>query len=229
MNDVARNIRRYREQKKLTQDELAERLHVTRQAVSNWETGKNHPDLDMLSSLAQALDLELTDLFYGKRQEYPRFQKKAVIWVIALGTIALFALIDGLFIAPYLLRLQARTFNSQPRMINELVVLPVCCLAFGMLLPALVSLWRNVQLDNSALAYWAEAVINLTKAFVLLIPAFFTALCILTNFQFLPSLIIKLVFADSIGFRRGLFLNVFPFLAGLCLYPAFVRLKKFDR
>ena len=222
MNDVARNIRRYREEKKLTQDELAERLHVTRQAISNWETGKNHPDLDMLSSLAQALDLDMTDLFYGKRQEYPRFQKKAIIWVIVLGIVSLFALIDGLFIAPYLLRLQARTFNAQPRMISELVVLPVCCLAFGMLLPALVSLWRNVQPEGRA-----KTVLRIVP-FVLLIPAFFTALCILTNFQFSPRLIIKLVFGDSIGFRRGLFLNVFPFLAGLCLYPAFVKLKKSD-
>ena len=39
MNDVGKNIRRYREQQGLTQDALAERLHVTRQAVSNWETG----------------------------------------------------------------------------------------------------------------------------------------------------------------------------------------------
>ena len=57
MNDVGKNIRRYREEKKLTQDALAEKLHVTRQAGSNWETGKNQPDLDMLEALAGALDL----------------------------------------------------------------------------------------------------------------------------------------------------------------------------
>ena len=103
MNNVGRNIRRYREEKKLTQDALAEELHVTRQAVSNWENGKNQPDLEMLEAAARALDLELTDLIYGKKQEYPRFQRKAVVWTIVLGTLTLLVLGDRLFLAPRLL------------------------------------------------------------------------------------------------------------------------------
>ncbi len=41
MNTVAENIKRLRNQKDMTQDELAEKMHVTRQTVSNWETAKN--------------------------------------------------------------------------------------------------------------------------------------------------------------------------------------------
>lgn len=36
MNSVGKNIKRLRSEKGITQDQLAERLHVTRQAVSNW-------------------------------------------------------------------------------------------------------------------------------------------------------------------------------------------------
>ncbi len=36
---VGKNIKRFREEKKMTQDELAEKLCVTRQAISNWERG----------------------------------------------------------------------------------------------------------------------------------------------------------------------------------------------
>ena len=36
---VGRNLKRLRQRSGLTQDDLAERLHVTRQAVSAWETG----------------------------------------------------------------------------------------------------------------------------------------------------------------------------------------------
>ena len=65
MSDVAKNIRKYRIQRALTQDGLAEKLHVTRQTVSNWETGKNQPDLDMLEALAKALEIDVSALFGG--------------------------------------------------------------------------------------------------------------------------------------------------------------------
>ncbi|MFR2851536.1 helix-turn-helix transcriptional regulator [Hungatella sp.] len=39
MNAIDKNIRKLRKERKLSQKQLAERLHVTRQAVSSWETG----------------------------------------------------------------------------------------------------------------------------------------------------------------------------------------------
>ena len=49
MNAVGKNLKQLRQREKLTQDALAERLHVTRQAVSSWETGQDpagHRDPD---------------------------------------------------------------------------------------------------------------------------------------------------------------------------------------
>lgn len=46
MNEVANSIKKLRQDKQLSQEQLAEQLHVTRQAVSNWETGKTQPDVD---------------------------------------------------------------------------------------------------------------------------------------------------------------------------------------
>lgn len=59
------NVRQRRQALGLTQDELAARLHVTRQAVSGWERGKTQPDLDTLAALAQALDAQPADLLGG--------------------------------------------------------------------------------------------------------------------------------------------------------------------
>ena len=39
MNNIGKTIKKMRADKNLTQDQLAETLHVTRQAVSNWENG----------------------------------------------------------------------------------------------------------------------------------------------------------------------------------------------
>lgn len=69
MNAVKTNLKRLRLAKKLTQDDLAEKLHVVRQTVSSWETGKTTPDVEMLTAIAQALEVDITELIYGPRPE----------------------------------------------------------------------------------------------------------------------------------------------------------------
>ena len=39
MSDIPKNLKKFRKESRMTQQELAEHLNVTRQAVSNWETG----------------------------------------------------------------------------------------------------------------------------------------------------------------------------------------------
>ena len=58
-------IRRLREHKKLTQEELAEKIYVSGKAVSKWETGKGFPDISLLEPLAKALDISVIELLSG--------------------------------------------------------------------------------------------------------------------------------------------------------------------
>lgn len=60
--ELGKYIKQNRESKNLTQEQLADALHVTRQAVSKWETGNSYPDFETLLELAQHLDLSLDDL-----------------------------------------------------------------------------------------------------------------------------------------------------------------------
>ena len=53
------NIKTRRLEKDLTQQELAEILHVSRTSVSHWETGKNYPDFGLLIRISNTLDLSL--------------------------------------------------------------------------------------------------------------------------------------------------------------------------
>ena len=55
MRDIGKNIRYLRETKGLTQDQLAEKLFVTRQTVSNYETGRTRPDVDMIVSICNGI------------------------------------------------------------------------------------------------------------------------------------------------------------------------------
>ncbi|MBO4697190.1 MAG: helix-turn-helix transcriptional regulator [Lachnospiraceae bacterium] len=51
---VGKNIARLRKEAGMTQEELAEKLSVTRQAVSGWERERTEPDLDMVQKAAQS-------------------------------------------------------------------------------------------------------------------------------------------------------------------------------
>ena len=64
-------IAQVRREKELTQRDLAERLHVSVQAVSKWERGRSCPDIALLEPLAGALELTVTELLSGQRGEEP--------------------------------------------------------------------------------------------------------------------------------------------------------------
>ena len=59
-------IKRLREQKKITQAQLAERIHVSEKAISKWETGRGYPDISLIEPLAAALGVSVIELFSGE-------------------------------------------------------------------------------------------------------------------------------------------------------------------
>ena len=69
MNVVSNSIKKLREEKGMTQDDLAEKLNVTRQAVSNWENGKTQPDIETLTRLAEIFDVSVERIIYGKESK----------------------------------------------------------------------------------------------------------------------------------------------------------------
>lgn len=62
------NIKSYRKEKGLTQEELAIRVNVVRQTVSKWEKGLSVPDADMLQKIAEVLEISVSQLL-GKEEE----------------------------------------------------------------------------------------------------------------------------------------------------------------
>ena len=59
-------IKRLREEKKLTQAELADKIFVTDKAISKWETGRGYPDISLVEPLAKALDVSVIELLSGE-------------------------------------------------------------------------------------------------------------------------------------------------------------------
>ncbi len=61
-------FKKLRNEKGLTQEQLAEKLNVSRRTVSRWETGNNVPDLDILIEMADYFNVDLRELLDGERK-----------------------------------------------------------------------------------------------------------------------------------------------------------------
>ncbi len=62
---IGRHIAYYRKKAGMTQEQLAEKMGVTSQAVSKWENGLTCPDLDSVAELAGFLGVAVEQLFHG--------------------------------------------------------------------------------------------------------------------------------------------------------------------
>lgn len=63
--ELQHQIKQGRMEKNLSQEELAEKIYVTRQSISNWETGKNYPDIHSLLLMSSLFEISLDQLIKG--------------------------------------------------------------------------------------------------------------------------------------------------------------------
>lgn len=63
--EVGAQIKKYRSEMGISQEKLAEMVYVSRQTVSNWETGKNYPDIHSLLLLSSLFKVSLDQLIKG--------------------------------------------------------------------------------------------------------------------------------------------------------------------
>ena len=74
-------LKKLRNEKGLTQEELAEKFGVTRRSVSRWETGYNLPDIDILIEMSDFYNVELKDLLQGGNKNMESKEKETAILV----------------------------------------------------------------------------------------------------------------------------------------------------
>ena len=73
---IGKYIAKCRKNNKITQSELAEKLGVTDRAISNWENGKNLPDVSFFKPLCNELNITINDLLSGEKVEKNTYQEK---------------------------------------------------------------------------------------------------------------------------------------------------------
>lgn len=60
--ELGTQIRKYRNERTLSQEALAEKVYVSRQTVSNWENDKSYPDVNSLVLLSEVFEISLDQL-----------------------------------------------------------------------------------------------------------------------------------------------------------------------
>ena len=66
--DTKNIILKLRTERGMSQDELADKIMVTRQAVSRWENGESFPDIGVLERLSEILEIKIQDIVVGEIQ-----------------------------------------------------------------------------------------------------------------------------------------------------------------
>jgi len=74
---IGRFIAECRKNKKITQEQLAEKLNITDRAISKWERGKGMPDSGIMMELCKELDITVNELLSGEMIEMKDYDKKA--------------------------------------------------------------------------------------------------------------------------------------------------------
>lgn len=90
---IGNKIKKYRECLNLSQEELADKVFVTRQTISNWENDKNYPDIKSISLLCNLFDVSLDQFIEGdivemkkiiSEKEMSDFNRISIIFTIEM-------------------------------------------------------------------------------------------------------------------------------------------------
>ena len=75
MDNLGEKLLELRKAKNLSQEEVAEKLNVTRQTVSKWETNQSTPDFDKIVPLCELFEISTDELLRGKKAELKKEEK----------------------------------------------------------------------------------------------------------------------------------------------------------
>lgn len=74
---IGDKLRKAREEHQLTQSQVSEQLMVSRQTVSNWETGKSLPDILSVLRISEMYQISLDELLKGDKEMLENMEKEA--------------------------------------------------------------------------------------------------------------------------------------------------------
>lgn len=119
--ELSNQIKKYRTDMNLSQEDLAEKIYVTRQTISNWENNKSYPDIHSLLLLSSLFHISLDQLIKGdvkimkeeiNREELKNFNRDSVMFTVLLALFIVSVLPLKAFLGYYGLIIAALIFGA---------------------------------------------------------------------------------------------------------------------
>ena len=88
MNKFGDIIREHRKLKNMTQEELGNKLFVSKQAISKWENGRSLPDLDTTQKLIEILEIDANEVLGGTVQDVKKNRKMIITFIVIIAIIS---------------------------------------------------------------------------------------------------------------------------------------------
>lgn len=118
MKNFSNRLKEERKRQNMTQQDLADQLHISRTSISNWEVGRNYPDLEVLVRLSEVLNLSLDhllkediDMVEDYSQKIKTSKKKSTIIKVLAGILIGITIIAGLSLKLFIFRWSADSKN----------------------------------------------------------------------------------------------------------------------
>jgi len=87
--NIGEQLKLRRKKLKMTQEEVAAQLFISRQAISNWETGKSYPDIENIIILSDIYEISLDSLLKGDKKVMIELKKKTVYQYVSMTLVIL--------------------------------------------------------------------------------------------------------------------------------------------
>ena len=198
--NIGSQIKKYREQLKISQEELADKVFVSRQTISNWENNKNYPDIKSLSLLSYIFNVSIDDFIKGdiekmkeiiNKEEIQKFNYYGKIYtihliVLILSVVPLFMWLERYALIPFgifyaitmLWALKVEKLKKDNNIQTYKEIVAICGLMFYNELPESIAIHWGI--DNNPNGYFSK------PAFIFGLPIMMLALqvfcCIVSDY-----------------------------------------------
>ncbi|WP_086349468.1 helix-turn-helix domain-containing protein [Candidatus Enterococcus clewellii] len=133
--NLGEKLKEKRQEYHFTQQEMAEKMHVSRQTISNWEVGRSYPDIESLIQLSEIFSISLDALLKGDKKMVSSLKRKniwEVLYMVLMSTLTVSGLICLTIDFIY-----SRGFTWSP-------IVVVGCMIAG----AIFSVWRYAERER---------------------------------------------------------------------------------